>query len=134
MDFNSLDWRDTALVIALAFAAGLTLLKLILGRLGNQSTPAVSNSDAAPRHELRHSAIEAELRELRAELAALRTDLAALRTDLDQLKAARRAAPQYEEALALAGRGADPHSIAQHCGISVAEAELLQALSRRPQE
>lgn len=127
MDFNSLDWRDTALVIALAFAAGLTLLKLILRKFGKQATPAVSNADTAPSDERHHPAIEAELRELRAELAALRTDL-------DQLKAARRAAPQYEEALALASRGADPHSIAQHCGISVAEAELLQALSRRPQE
>lgn len=69
------------------------------------------------------SALEREVRLLRDELDALRQEVAALRH-------ARHVAPQYAEALALAQNGADAREIADRLGITLAEAELVYALSR----
>jgi hypothetical protein len=52
-----------------------------------------------------------------------------LRAEMSELKAARRVSPLYAEAVALARRGFDARGIAAECGISVAEAELVQAMS-----
>jgi len=71
---------------------------------------------------------------LEAELRHLRSDVAGLREELKLLKAARRVSPQYNEAMMLAQRGIDAQGIAQQCGISVGEAELVLALSRDNQE
>lgn len=68
--------------------------------------------------------VEAELEQVRAELAALREEVA-------HLKAARQTSPHYAEAMSLAGDGADVQTVADRCGISVAEAELVRALARR---
>jgi hypothetical protein len=67
--------------------------------------------------------LEAEVRQLRAEVAALRQDVA-------ELKEKRRISPLYADAAALAHRGFDAHGVAEECGISVAEAELVMAMSR----
>ena len=71
---------------------------------------------------------------LEAELQHLRSDVAGLREELRLLKAARRVSPQYNEAMMLAQRGIDAQGIAEQCGISVGEAELVLALSRNKQE
>jgi len=71
---------------------------------------------------------------LEAELQHLRSDVAGLREELRLLKAARRVTPQYNEAMMLAQRGIDAQGIAEQCGISVGEAELVLALSRNKQE
>jgi hypothetical protein len=68
--------------------------------------------------------------ELEAEVRQLRIDLAALREELAELKTVRRVSPLYAEAAALAQRGFDARGVAEECGISVAEAELVLALSR----
>jgi hypothetical protein len=68
--------------------------------------------------------VEAELEQVRAELAELREEVA-------HLKAARQTSPHYAEAMSLAGDGADVQTVADRCGISVAEAELVRALARR---
>lgn len=73
------------------------------------------------------SSVEAELEQLRGEVAGLKETIA-------QLKAARRVSPQYNEAMSLAQRGMDKQTIADECGISIGEAELVQALSRNKQE
>ena len=77
--------------------------------------------------QLLRSGIEAELQQLRSELAGLKDNVA-------QLKAARRVSPQYNEAMRLAQRGMNVHDIAEECGISMGEAELVLALSRNKQE
>jgi hypothetical protein len=77
--------------------------------------------------QLFRSGIEAELQQLRSELAGLKDNVA-------QLKAARRVSPQYNEAMLLAQRGMNVHDIAEECGISMGEAELVLALSRNKQE
>ena len=71
---------------------------------------------------------------LEAEVQHLRSDVAGLREELKLLKAARRVSPQYNEAMMLAQRGIDAQGIADQCGISVGEAELVLALSRNKQE
>lgn len=70
--------------------------------------------------------LEGEVGRLRAELAALRDEVAALRTMPRPLHVS----PMYAEAAALAGRGFDARGVAEECGISVAEAELVMAMSR----
>jgi hypothetical protein len=72
---------------------------------------------------LNSTALEHEVRQLRSEVAALREDLL-------ELQATRRVAPQYADAMVLARRGFDVQGIADQCGISLGEAELVLALAR----
>lgn len=69
------------------------------------------------------SEMEAELRQLRAEVEHLRQELS-------ELKQAPRISPLYADAAALAHRGFDARGVAEECGISVAEAELVLAMSK----
>lgn len=77
--------------------------------------------------QLFRSSVESELERMRGEVADLKETIA-------QLKAARRVSPQYNEAMALAQRGMSKQNIAEECGISIGEAELVLALSRNKQE
>lgn len=77
--------------------------------------------------ELGRSQLEREVRQLREEVATLRAEL-------DGMKAASRVSPQYADAMALAQRGLTAQDIADRCSISLAEAELVWALARGPQE
>lgn len=92
-----------------------------------RATPAPDQTPAKFGEQLFRSGIEAELQQLRGELASLKDNVA-------QLKAARRVSPQYNEAMRLAQGGMDAHDIADECGISMGEAELVLALSRNKQE
>ena len=76
--------------------------------------------------ELSRSHLEREVKQLREEIAALRAEL-------DEIKAARRVSPQYADAMALVQRGLTAQDVADRCGISLAEAELVWALARGPQ-
>ncbi|MEC5387466.1 DUF2802 domain-containing protein [Uliginosibacterium sp. H3] len=67
--------------------------------------------------------------ETRAQNARLSDDVARLREELAALRAASRVAPAYAEAVSMVQRGLDAQAIAERCGISVAEAELVRALS-----
>ena len=77
--------------------------------------------------QLYRSGVEAELQQLRNEVTVLKETIA-------QLQAARRVSPQYNEEMHLAQRGMDEQGIANQCGISIGEAELVLALSRNKQE
>lgn len=77
--------------------------------------------------ELGRSQLEREVRQLREEIASLRAEL-------DEMKAASRVSPQYADAMALAQRGLTAQDVADRCGISLAEAELVWALAHGPQE
>lgn len=67
--------------------------------------------------------LELEVRQLRAEVEELRLELA-------EVKQAQRISPLYADAAALAHRGFDALGVAEECGISVAEAELVLAMSK----
>ena len=47
-----------------------------------------------------------------------------------EIKTLRRISPLYADAAALAQRGFDARGVAEECGISVAEAELVLAMSK----
>ncbi len=72
-------------------------------------------------------ALEASNTELREEVASLRESLGA---DIAALRNARSVSPQYGEAVVLAQRGLETDAIAERCGISISEAELVAALAR----
>lgn len=68
--------------------------------------------------------------EMEAELRQLRAEVERLRQELGEIKQAPRISPLYADAAALAHRGFDARGVAEECGISVAEAELVLAMSR----
>jgi len=146
MDFTAIGWREL-IMIGVALAAlylGASLLRL--GRLKRRrpraaalapatepvpgpvsEMPVITPQAADFGEQLFRSGVEAELQQLRSEVAALKEEL-------KLIKAARRVSPQYNEAMMLAQRGMDAQSVADQCGISVGEAELVLALSRNKQE
>jgi hypothetical protein len=89
--------------------------------------PPVARRTSTFGEELFRSGVENELQQMRGEVAALKEEL-------KLMKAARRVSPQYNEAMMLAQRGMSAQSVADQCGISVGEAELVLALSRNKQE
>ncbi len=76
--------------------------------------------------------VESELSQMREELDALRGEFAALREELRheaaQLRASQTVSPQYSDAMQMAMTGYETDVIAERCGISRAEAELVAAL------
>ncbi|HEX8987079.1 MAG TPA: DUF2802 domain-containing protein [Rhodocyclaceae bacterium] len=80
--------------------------------------------------EVARSRFDAETRQLREEVAQLREEIGQLRSELADLKAARLVSPQYAEAMTMAQRGLTAQDLADRCGISLGEAELVWALSR----
>lgn len=68
--------------------------------------------------------------EMEMEMQRMRDEMARMRAEVEAMRCARRVSPQYGEAMALAQRGATAQQIADQLGISLGEAELVQALSR----
>jgi hypothetical protein len=99
----------------------LTNVDLVLDESPAPIAPAPQTSSFAA--TLAVTELESELRQLRDEVAQLRQELA-------ELKEARRISPLYADAAALAHRGFDARGVAEECGISVAEAELVLAMSK----
>lgn len=88
--------------------------------------PRVAGFGEQLAEHLARSDLEREVRSLRAEIDTLRTEI-------EEIKAARNISPHYTEALALAQRGLSAQDVADRLGISLAEAELVHALSRGEQ-
>lgn len=76
--------------------------------------------------------LRAEMAQMREELDALRAEFAALRTEVQQeaaqIKATQSISPLYSDAMQMAGAGHSAALIAERCGISRGEAELVVAL------
>jgi hypothetical protein len=85
-------------------------------------TPASGFGEQLAEH-LARSDLEREVRQLRKEVDALRVEL-------DELRTVRNISPHYADALSLAQRGLTAQDVADRMGISLAEAELVHALSR----
>jgi hypothetical protein len=64
------------------------------------------------------------------EVQRMRDEMERMRVEVEELRAARRVSPQYSEAMELAQRGMSAQDVADRLGISLAEAELVHALSR----
>jgi hypothetical protein len=78
--------------------------------------------------------LEREIMQLRKEVGGLRAEVLLLREEqrreLAQQREPQNVSPLYSDAMQMAMRGHDAASIAQHCGIARAEAELVVALVR----
>jgi hypothetical protein len=83
--------------------------------------------------QLTQKTLEGEVRQLRDQLAESREEIQRMREEMGRLSAAQKVSPLYNEAMALAVRGVDAAGVAGRCGISIAEAELVVALSKRPE-
>lgn len=118
--------------------------------------PSTSEDEAVSRdllNELEIQQLRRDVAQLRTESDFLRRELALTRREMEKLgdtlrdelgneirdaqqasrervEYARPVSPQHSEAMLLATRGMDAAKIAEHCGISVAEAELVCALAR----
>ena len=112
--------------------------------------PALPEIPLAEMNELEIQQLRRDIGQLRTEQDFLRSELVALRLDMNEIQGAldraeaqipppqapasqqyvRPVSPQHSEAMLLAGRGVAAAQIADHCGISVAEAELVCALAR----
>jgi hypothetical protein len=64
------------------------------------------------------------------EVQRMRDEMDRMRAEMEKLRAARHVSPQYAEAAELVQRGLSAQDVADHLGISLAEAELVHALSR----
>lgn len=84
----------------------------------------------ARRQAEQDSARRSRLDELGAEVAVLREQVAGLSSDLSAVRRAPQSSGQYREAVEMAERGLDAAAVAENCGISRAEADLIVALYR----
>lgn len=163
MDLTEFGWRDGLLLATVLAAVYLVFALLGLARLRRRrddtaarpSYPPMAPIFAAPAADAEPAAAMAAetsgpmgqadealapfpahlaLTELAAEVQRLRAELAALREEVAAIKAAPRVSPLYADAAALAKRGFDARGVADECGISVAEAELVLAMSRDEQD
>ena len=64
------------------------------------------------------------------EVQRMRDEMGRMRAEMEELRVARRVSPQYAEAMELSQRGLSAQDVADRLGISLAEAELVHALSR----
>lgn len=71
--------------------------------------------------------------EVEIEMEHMREEMERMRKEMEDLRAARRVSPVYAEAVDLMQRGLTPQDVADQLGISLAEAELVRALSRGQQ-
>ncbi|MEW6164024.1 MAG: DUF2802 domain-containing protein [Pseudomonadota bacterium] len=68
--------------------------------------------------------------DMEMEVQRMRDEMERMRAEVEELRAARRVSPQYAEAMELVQRGLSAQEVADRLGISLAEAELVQALGR----
>lgn len=103
-------------------------------RVAVKESAAVEAPPPAPvidfSRELVRSNLEIEVQRLQREGATLREELARLSEEVVRLKSTRSVSPIYNEAMSLAQRGLEATSIADRCGISMGEAELVAALAK----
>lgn len=74
--------------------------------------------------------LELEVSHLRKETQQLRAEVTQLAVELRQLKIVHNTSPMYAEAVTLAQQGLSTADIADRCGISLGEAELVAALAQ----
>ena len=125
MDLSALGWREGVIAAAALIGLYASFIIIRLSRLSSKQPPLPWKQDPAVFGEqIFRDGVDAELAELRGQIDALRSDV-------EKLKSARNVSPQYGEAVTLAQQGLDVHTIAERCGISIGEAELVRALSQK---
>lgn len=118
------------LVITLGQLLSLAVLVLVVGlvvwlwRRQQKSHPALLDGLSEAGHPLQDGP-------LRAEMESLRAQVSRLGQEVEALKASRASTPQqanYTQAIEMARQGQPVSEVANRCGISRAEAELIVAM------
>ncbi len=136
MEIDLIEWREVLLLfVGLALGYLLSLLfrrrQAARGDQAGTAKATENEGDSASVASFGQQLAEQLARyDLELEVSKLREDVAKLREEVAELRAARNVSPQYAEALGLARRGLSAQQIADRMGISLAEAELVHALSR----
>lgn len=104
--------------------------------LGETPEPAATPTPVAPSPARaaggfgEHLADHLARSDMEMEVQRMRDEMERMRSELEEMRVARRVSPQYAEAMELAQRGLSAQDVADRLGISLAEAELVHALSR----
>lgn len=112
---------------------------------GSAREPAATSEAADKQEGMDTFQLELEVQQLRRDVAQLRLEqdeqrrhaltmeerMGAIKSQLESALITPGTAPEYSEALVFARRGLDVDSIAERCGISVSEAELVRSLAQR---
>jgi DNA-directed RNA polymerase specialized sigma24 family protein len=127
--FESFGLREMVIgtAVLLGIYSGIVIIRLSRMSRTRPPEPVWKQDPAEFGQQVVKGGIEAELAELRGEVAALKEKVSLL-------EAARNVSPQYGEAVALAQQGLAARQIAERCGISVSEAEMVRALSKARSE
>ncbi|MCF8198974.1 MAG: DUF2802 domain-containing protein [Sulfuritalea sp.] len=88
------------------------------------------NSEPVFAHELERSKLDIEVQRLRREVEHLRAETNRISGEIRYMRTARNVSPLYSEAMTLAQQDVPAAGIAEQCGISIGEAELVAALAR----
>ena len=121
-------WRGHALgTITLTWAQ---VIVIALAAIGLYVIELISFMRAARRQSQQEQHTRERLETLATELSALREKADALGKDLDEIRRGPKSSGQYREAVEMAERGLDSAAVAENCGISRAEADLIVALYR----
>lgn len=144
IDLSAIGWKEAALVALVILAGYMGYALVRLSMLNARRTPEPEQITSLPPAPAPTPTVD-----LQAELdvlldARLAPLMQALETRLDLIEdrldgVSRRletvnqlppVAPQYSEALSLAARGLSAEDIAEQCGMSVGEAELVRTLAQ----
>lgn len=142
MDIAQLEWQAALAVIAVLCAGlvGYGLFRLTRAKAGKAesavtitappTSPAATPPVVGDPTDKTSFALRQFMVGVQAELDQLREEITQLKNEVALLKVIQGTAPQYNDAVQLAKADTSPTAIADECGISVAEAELVLALVR----
>jgi Flp pilus assembly protein TadB len=106
------------------------VLVIVLAAIGLYVIELISFMRAARRQAQQEQFARERLDAMAAELTALRERVDALGIALEDIRRGPKTSGQYREAVEMAERGLDAEALADNCGISRAEADLIVALYR----
>jgi Flp pilus assembly protein TadB len=106
------------------------VLVIVLAAIGLYVIELLSFMRAARRQARQELFARERLDAMAAELTALRERVDALGIALEDIRRGPKTSGQYREAVEMAERGLDAEALADNCGISRAEADLIVALYR----
>lgn len=96
--------------------------------------PTSTFAPSAFAEHLQWAALDAEVGRMRQDLQTLTEEVQVLRREMAMINSSRHVSPHYAEAMSLAQRGLTAQDVADRCGISLGEAELVIALARGPRD
>jgi len=106
------------------------VLVIVAAAIGLYVIELVSFLRAARRQIEAERRIQERLGAMTVELGSLREQVMSMGTDINAVRRTPQSSGQYREAVEMAEQGLDAASVAENCGISRAEADLIVALYR----